>query len=303
MTNSAKPGLSRIAVVITCHNRRTETLRCLRNLYDQDLSNANQVSVYLVDDGCSDGTPEAVRSAFPSVNIISGDGSLFWNGGMRLAFGTAMRGEFDFYLWLNDDTYLYRNAIKTLLAVSQDKFPQYGDCIVVGSTQDPDTGAFTYGGVVHASRWHPLKFQKTAPKDHPIRCDSFGGNCVLISAAVARQLGNLDSNFTHLMGDTDYGLRAGSLGIPIWIAPNFQGSCAANPVGSFITDATIPLRKRLSITLSPKGLPPQEWGVIAQRHGGSFWWLFAVLPYFRFAISAVMANMRAMLPRRPLENG
>jgi hypothetical protein len=36
--------------------------------------------------------------------VLGGDGSLFWNGGMRLAYADAMRSDFDYYLWLNGDT-------------------------------------------------------------------------------------------------------------------------------------------------------------------------------------------------------
>jgi hypothetical protein len=39
----------------------------------------------------SDGTSEAVCEAFPQASILRGQGSLFWNGGMRVAFEAAMQ--------------------------------------------------------------------------------------------------------------------------------------------------------------------------------------------------------------------
>jgi len=94
----------KIAALITCHNRRAQTLACLEALYQNALSQDYSLHVILVDDGSTDGTGEAVRELYPSVEIIRGDGNLYWNKGMYRAFGHAMETGFDAYLWLNDDT-------------------------------------------------------------------------------------------------------------------------------------------------------------------------------------------------------
>ena len=78
----------------------------MKKLINQDKIDKIDLNVYLVDDGSTDGTSEAVKKNFPQVNIIKGDGTLFWNGGMRVAFSKAMESEHDYYLWLNDDTIL-----------------------------------------------------------------------------------------------------------------------------------------------------------------------------------------------------
>ena len=71
-----------IAVLLTVHDRKNKTLRCLENLYKQVLPNYLRLDIYLTDDGCTDGTPEAIKRQFPKVHIIKGDGNLFWNRGM-----------------------------------------------------------------------------------------------------------------------------------------------------------------------------------------------------------------------------
>jgi GT2 family glycosyltransferase len=72
-----------------------------------------------VDDGSTDDTATAVSQRFPQVKILQGTGSLFWNGGMRIAFAQALQHDYDYYLWLNDDTVLYPNALETLLTTAQ----------------------------------------------------------------------------------------------------------------------------------------------------------------------------------------
>ena len=75
-----------IAVLMTCHNRKLKTLATLESLFKQILTSEIALNAYLVDDGSTDGTAEAVQQTYPQINIFSGDGNLFWNGGMRVAF-------------------------------------------------------------------------------------------------------------------------------------------------------------------------------------------------------------------------
>ena len=81
-----------IAVLLTCHNRKDKTLLCLKALYDQEGLNSDYlIEVFLVDDASTDGTAAAIKDKFPLVNIIQGNGYLFWNQGMRLAWKTATK--------------------------------------------------------------------------------------------------------------------------------------------------------------------------------------------------------------------
>ena len=56
------------------------------------------MTVYLVDDGSRDGTSRSVAVRFPQISILEGDGSLFWNGGMRKAFAQRLPKVFDGYI-------------------------------------------------------------------------------------------------------------------------------------------------------------------------------------------------------------
>ena len=80
-----------IAAVMTCHNRKNKTLACLEKLINQDDIDNINLNIFLVDDGSIDGTGKAVKKNFPQVNLITGDGTLFWNGGMRVAFEKRWR--------------------------------------------------------------------------------------------------------------------------------------------------------------------------------------------------------------------
>ena len=108
-------GMTRVAAVMAAYNRRELTLACLRSLEAQQVPGVEQ-DVFVLDDASSDGTSQAIAEQFPQVNVLRGDGHLYWNGGMRRAFGAAIERDYDHYLWMNDDTRLDDGALAVLLA-------------------------------------------------------------------------------------------------------------------------------------------------------------------------------------------
>ncbi|MEL6495367.1 MAG: glycosyltransferase family 2 protein [Cyanobacteria bacterium J06623_7] len=282
MTKTPEPvGDSRLAIIMTCHNRRELTLSCLERLKQQQVN----YTVYLVDDGSTDDTSPAVRQDYPEVKLLSGDGNLFWAGGMRLAFGEALKGDYDYYVWLNDDTMLNPDAFKTLLAIHRDLSARgYDDSIVVGSTQDPLTGKPTYGGAVKSKRWYSNKLEFLEPGNELQECDTMYGNCVFIPRAVAQKVGNIDSAYVHSLGDIDYGLRARQAGCTVWAAPGFVGTCAQNAVAGSWIDPNLSVRQRLKKVVQVKNFPFSPWTAFTKRHSGSFWFFFWCLPYIRAII-------------------
>jgi len=200
---------------------------------------------------------------------------------MRVAFGEAIKGDYDYYFWLNDDTVLLPGALGRLLETANKVRQSEGrGGIIVGSARDSQTGRLTYGGRVRTSRWRPMSFRKVVPSEKPQRCDTMNGNCVLIPREVADLVGNLSEDFTHSMGDTDYGLRAKAMGVGIWVAPNYAAECSGNEPSLWVNPAT-PLMERLRILHSPKGLPFRERLVYTKRHWPIRWPVYCVQVYLR----------------------
>ena len=104
----------KVAVLLATYNRREKTIACLTNLYEQSLPSNCEFEVFLTDDASTDGTQESVKNEFPQINLLHGDGSLFWAGGMRNSWTQAIKNNYDFYLLLNDDTLLKHDALFTL---------------------------------------------------------------------------------------------------------------------------------------------------------------------------------------------
>jgi GT2 family glycosyltransferase len=266
----------RLAVLMTCYNRRDKTLACLDALARQRAIEQVQIDVYLVDDGCTDGTGAAVRKQYPQVIVLEGDGNLYWCGGMRMAWAEAMKGDYDYYLWLNDDTVLFEDAVRVLLMTAKQTHEEKGkEGIVVGSCRVPETGEHSYGGSIRKERG-----RRVIPGEYPQSCDLINGNIVLIPRGVWKAVGNISPEFVHLGGDNDYGLRAKKAGFELWVAPGYQGLCAPHPYALW-ADPNVSLRQRWHHLRSPKGQRPYEVYVYARRHSGFFWPLDLLKLYFR----------------------
>ena len=271
----------KLAVLMACHNRRDITLACLQALYQQN----GTFNVYLVDDGSSDGTSDAVRTNYPEVKLLEGNGNLFWVGGMRLAFSEALKDGYDYYLWLNDDTILAPNALPNLLNTHQCLAKGgHPNSVIVGSVRDPLTGQLTYGARVRSSRRWDRKLEPVEPGLEPIECDTMQGNCVLIPHSVAEKVGNIDAKFLHTLGDLDYGLRACQLGCSVWVAPGYVGTCSKNSVQGSWADPHLTPFNRLKKAFDIKGFPIRAWTAFLKRHSGPFWYIHWLRPYLRAVI-------------------
>ncbi|AYQ31763.1 glycosyltransferase family 2 protein [Runella sp. SP2] len=268
-----------IAVLITVHNRKNKTLQCLTHLFDQQAVEGYQLEVYLTDDGCTDGTVQAVTNQYPSVQIVQGDGTLFWNRGMHRAWQAASQTkDYDFYLWLNDDTVLFADAMKNILTASKQT---YFSAIVCGATCAKATQLVTYSGWLHSSK------KLLAPNGKLQQCNIVNGNFVLVPKVVFDKVGNLDWKFRHAIGDFDYGLRAQKAGFKCFIAPQFVGTCEANPTLPKWCLKTTSLIKRLKLLYSPLGYAePIPFFIYEKRHFG----LLIALKHF-FSI-----HLRVLLP-------
>ena len=283
----------RIAVLMTSHNRRELTLASLAAVFRQDGAEDFDLAVFLVDDGCTDGTGETVRLQFPQVRVLEGDGTLYWNGGMRMAFDAAMKEGFDGYILLNDDTVLCDDAVLRVVRCARAGQEAGKPRIVVGSTRSPKTGAHTYGGLVMRTRGLAMWCEPVMPHViEAVACDTMNGNFALIPAEIAAIVGNLEERFRHQFGDLDYGLRAKRAGFDVVVAPDYVGECAANTTASGWRDPSVPLAKRWKSIFSPKGLPLKEWLLFTRRHYGWRWLHYAASPYVKTIGTSFFPGMR-----------
>lgn len=271
-----------IAILLTVHNRREKTLSCLEACYARIAAmkkdDRYRFSVWLTDDGSTDGTSDAVSEKFPEVQIIRGDGNLYWNHGMIAAWKAAAASAPDFYLWLNDDTVPYENAFQTLLETSE--YLGHKD-IVVGTAVDA-AGHMSYGGRTRSNRL--IEPGPIIPK----YCDIFNGNMVLVPASVYDVLGTMDPCYSHGFGDYDYGVRAIKAGIIAVVAPGILATCNRNPGVPEWRNSSRSLKQRYEALKHPKGRPLREQFIYDTR----LYNVFYAVGHF------ITLNLRVLFPKR-----
>lgn len=267
-----------LAVLISCFNRKATTLACLRTLAAA-VQGKFSYTVFLVDDGSTDGTGDAVKELFPDTVILQGSGNLFWNGGMRFAWQSASKGNFDFYLWLNDDVSLRAGSLARLLDCYQEAAKRYTPkTIVVGRTIDPQTGKTSYGGYARRSAVSKLSFRHL--NDGEIECDTMNGNCVLFPKSAVAEVGVNAEQYRHWAGDVDYGLRAKRAGYTILQLPEPVAELGRNDAYAAKVSRLTPKNYKF-ILFHPKGIPMQEWAHFCRSHGGFTWPINFLLRYLR----------------------
>src|SRR5690606_30931651 len=194
--------MPKLAVLLTCFNRKEKTISSLSALQVAYENSGKdwQLAIYLTDDGSTDGTSEAVSKQFPEANILKGNGSLYWAGGMRNSWEEAIKGDYDAYLLLNDDTNVSINVFESIFITNDYCKLKYGvEGIYVGTTIDSRTKEVTYGGSIFKNRFLgtirrvPLNFES------PEICELGNANIMWVSKNVVKDIEMLSKGYIHGM--------------------------------------------------------------------------------------------------------
>lgn len=244
----------KIAIVFTCFNRKEKTINCIKKL--ATTNSENELLFYVVDDKSTDGTATAITElGFDNIKLISGTGSLFWNGGMHLGVSKVFEdGGFDFVLLVNDDVDFYPKAIDKLVCEAV-KLNAEQPTALVGATCD-DKGNFSYGGIKYTKG---IKYVAVTPSEVGKECSTFNANCTLIPYKLFETVGNIDPYYKHSMGDFDLGFRVVRAGGRILVHNEYIGVCNDNPIEGSWQDRTLSVRERIKKKESFKGLPFKDW--------------------------------------------
>lgn len=197
------PAAGEAAIVIPVHNRRETTLRGLAHL--RELGALAWARVLVVDDGSTDGTADAVRAGFPEVEIVPGDGNLWWGGATALGSTRALATGARIVFWLNDDCLPRPGTLERLAAVVRAR-----DAVAVSQVYTP------HGPICGGyHRTATGLTNRVCPPGAESPCDAYAGNCVGLPRAALAGAANVDAAaLPHLFADLDHGLRAVRAGRP-----------------------------------------------------------------------------------------
>ena len=199
-------------IVIPVFNRKEFTRECLLSLRAQTDAAFRAI---VVDDGSTDGTAQMLADEFPAVEVVTGDGNLFWTAAVNRGIRRALVLGATRVMTLNNDVVVDPRFVEQML-LDADRHPN----AVLGALElDAATGEPIYGGERLSFRTNTrrdLLAELPADRRHGLHEVTYlPGRGLLIPKAVIDKVGLFDEKrLPHYLADFDYTSVARRAGFP-----------------------------------------------------------------------------------------
>jgi GT2 family glycosyltransferase len=225
-----------LSFILVNWNTKGLILEALRSIIDTDHGYAYEI--FVVDNGSADGSPEAIREAFPQIHLIRND----TNQGFARAVNQALnRAGGRYIVLLNSDARLQEGTIQALMVFMEDN-PDVG--IAGGQLINPDGSRQNSIAPFPSLATELLNrrllrtlFPRSYPGKEreypfPIDVDSLVGACIIVRRQAIDDVGGLDEGYFFFMEETDWCLRMRERGWRVSFVPHarilhLQGASAA----------------------------------------------------------------------------
>ncbi|AKD03918.1 glycosyltransferase family 2 protein [Pontibacter korlensis] len=189
-------------IVIPVFNRKNFTKECLLSL--KRGTNQN-FKVIVVDDGSTDGTAEMLREEFPEVEVLFGDGNLFWTASVNMGIKHALQQGADYVMTLNNDLEVAEGYIEN----TYKWMAQKPNAIIGALEMDAGTREPAFGGEIVDFKLNKVRhLLHELPKEKQVGLHAVSqlpGRGLLIPRAVFEKIGLLDQDrFPHYVADYDF---------------------------------------------------------------------------------------------------
>jgi GT2 family glycosyltransferase len=199
-----------IVVVVLNTNRRDDTLACLRSLDGLDYPNR---TVLVLDNASTDGSNEAIRAAFPAVQILPLTDNRGYAGNNNVGITAALAMGADWVLVLNEDTILDAACFTELMRAAAD--PAVGILGPMVYHHDEPSVIQSAGGRIdrHFRAWHAAQNEEDRGQfPAPRAVDWISGCAILVRRQVIEAVGPLDDRFFYYWEETEWCVRAARAG-------------------------------------------------------------------------------------------
>jgi GT2 family glycosyltransferase len=213
--------LPRVSALVLNWCSREDTAACIGSLLDSEYP---ALDVTLIDNGSPDGSGEAVHAMFPQVHYLQTRANLGYTGGNNRGIERVLQSGCDYVLVLNNDTLVERDAVRRLVeaAAADPRIGAVGPKILYAD--DPRVVWFAGGDLVptRAMGYHrdEGRLDTDLPGTGLERVSFLTGCCLLVPAAVLRQVGGFEEDFFAYVEDVDFCLRLTRAGYSLVYQPS-----------------------------------------------------------------------------------
>lgn len=250
-------------------NRQADTLECLDSIRRM---NYPAFSVVLVDNGSTDGSPDAIEhwsdGEIP-VTLIRNKKNLGFVGGSNQGMRHALATDTDYVLLLNNDTVVEPDVLTILVQAAErseeigmvgPKIYQYGKVNILDSAGTRTIPWLAQGFLVGHGEEDRGQYDSTAEMPYVT------GTALLVKRAVLKKVGLMDEDYFCYFDDFDWGMKAREAGYKLHLEPkavvHHKGSQTAGLNSPFYMRHMV--RSRI---------------LFARKHVPPLLFLFAFLPY------------------------
>lgn len=219
MPNNTVRRQQRVGALVVNWNRKQETLECISSLFG---STYPALVVYVVDNGSTDGSAEAIAERYPIVRRIRSEENLGFAQGNNLGLAAMMADEIDLAFLVNNDVIVSHDALEWLVAgmrgypdagVFSPKVLLYSKPDVIwsaGGMLDPETG-------VAKQRHYGEK--DVGQVETPCEVDYAVGCAMLVKMEAIRRAGLMDARYFMYYEEAEWCRRIHQAGYKIIYAP------------------------------------------------------------------------------------
>jgi GT2 family glycosyltransferase len=168
----------------------------------------------VLDNHSVDGSVDAIRAAYPSLQVIELNENCGYAGNNNVGIRAALDQGADWVFVLNEDTILAPDCIRHLIAVGESD-ARIG---IVGPMvyHHDEPGVIQSAGGLLGSYWEGIHIAKDEPDigqfDQPHTVDWISGCAIMVRRAAIEQIGMIDARFFYYWEETEWCLRAGEAG-------------------------------------------------------------------------------------------
>ncbi len=207
-----------VTAILLNTNRREDTLACLASLQRQDYPNLKTI---VLDNACTDGSNEAIRTAYPQVEIISLDKNLGYAGNNNVGIRAAMQQGAEWAFVINEDIVLEADTVRILVEQAQ-VHERIGIAGPMVYHYDQPQVIQSAGGLMDRY-WHAWHRGQNEPDRGQFSqaelVDWISGCAIMVHRAVIEQLGMLDERFFYYFEETEWCVRTQKRGWKILFVP------------------------------------------------------------------------------------
>ena len=208
-----------IYVVILSWNGREDSLACLESL--GKIADP-PFRIILVDNGSVDGTAEAVRAGYPSVEVVATGKNLGFPGGNNVGIRRALKDGADYVCLLNNDTVVDPSFLAEFLAAAG-RFPEGGIFGARVYYLEQPSVVWSQGIAINALTGRVrTSFFNSPGKDVPdgaVEVKAVSAACMFVRREVFEKAGLMDERYFLCYEDIDLCLRARTAGFQIYSVP------------------------------------------------------------------------------------